>query len=69
MNPLPPSASMYTPDDIMAEKLPKMTVIAEGVETQKQLDCPKIMGCDEFQGYQLGRPIPIDEYSSLVFLK
>lgn len=52
----------------MAKNL-EMTVIAEGVETQKQLDCLKIMGCDEFQGYLLSRPIPIDEYSSLVFSK
>lgn len=47
----------------------EMTVIAEGVETEEQLDRLKMMGCNEFQGYLLGRPMAIDDYVSLVFLK
>jgi EAL domain-containing protein (putative c-di-GMP-specific phosphodiesterase class I) len=33
-------------------------VIAEGVETQQQLECLRAQQCDEVQGYLLGRPIP-----------
>lgn len=35
-----------------------MQVIAEGVETQGQHDALAGMGCDAFQGYLLGRPVP-----------
>jgi diguanylate cyclase (GGDEF)-like protein len=33
---------------------------AEGVETQGQLDCLIKLGCAEFQGFLLGRPMPAD---------
>ncbi len=35
-----------------------LSVIAEGVENQAQLDFLREHGCDEVQGFYLGRPIP-----------
>jgi diguanylate cyclase (GGDEF)-like protein len=36
-------------------------ILAEGVENQTQLDILESEGCDEAQGYLLGRPKPYDE--------
>ncbi|CCU73879.1 hypothetical protein TOL_3493 [Thalassolituus oleivorans MIL-1] len=33
------------------------TVLAEGVETQGQLECLTTCGCDRFQGYYFSRPL------------
>jgi len=38
-----------------------MEVVAEGVETQAQLDFLRAVGCDAAQGYHLARPLPHDE--------
>lgn len=35
-----------------------LTVVAEGVETQVQLDALRELGCDEVQGYLYARPAP-----------
>jgi len=34
-------------------------VVAEGVETEGQMQLLQIMGCESFQGYMFGRPAPI----------
>ena len=36
--------------------------IAEGVETQEQLDILNELGCDQVQGYHMGRPVPADVF-------
>jgi EAL domain-containing protein (putative c-di-GMP-specific phosphodiesterase class I) len=41
-------------------------VIAEGVETEEQLAFLAGEGCDEVQGYLVGRPQPIAHYRQLV---
>jgi diguanylate cyclase (GGDEF)-like protein/PAS domain S-box-containing protein len=43
-----------------------MRVIAEGVETTEQLAFLSGGHCDEVQGYLIGRPMPIEDYSDIV---
>jgi predicted signal transduction protein with EAL and GGDEF domain/CheY-like chemotaxis protein len=40
----------------------RLKVIAEGVETQEQLDFLRAHRCEQAQGYLIGRPVPIDEF-------
>ncbi len=41
-----------------------MLVVGEGVETQGQLDLLRALGCDEVQGFLLGRPVAADVMSA-----
>ena len=41
-------------------------IIAEGVETIEQADFLKARGCDFYQGYLYGKPIPISEFDLIV---
>ena len=45
----------------MARSL-ELQVIAEGVETQWQRDTLIRLGCDQYQGYLFGRPVPIEAF-------
>jgi EAL domain-containing protein (putative c-di-GMP-specific phosphodiesterase class I) len=43
-----------------------MPVIAEGVETPKQYEYLKSIGCDIVQGFLLGKPMPEHEIDKLL---
>ncbi|SMH53551.1 bifunctional diguanylate cyclase/phosphodiesterase [Azospirillum agricola] len=49
----------------MARSL-RMQTLAEGVETEEQFHCLAGLGCDQIQGYLLGRPMPFDEFVAFV---
>ena len=50
----------------MAHQL-KLKVIAEGVETQAELDFLVKHKCDDAQGYIFSRPLPTKEFEKLLF--
>jgi EAL domain-containing protein (putative c-di-GMP-specific phosphodiesterase class I) len=49
----------------MAKGLGLMT-LAEGVETREQLRMLQNLGCDQFQGHLLGRPMPAEDFGFLL---
>jgi diguanylate cyclase (GGDEF)-like protein/PAS domain S-box-containing protein len=40
------------------------TVIAEGIETEDQLDVLRDLSCDEGQGYHFSRPLPANDFAT-----
>jgi len=44
----------------------KLRVLAEGVETQPQLDILRDQGCDAIQGYFFSHPLPADRVEQLI---
>jgi EAL domain-containing protein (putative c-di-GMP-specific phosphodiesterase class I) len=38
-------------------------VVAEGVETQEQVDVLRRLGCERAQGYFFARPVPLEQLS------
>ena len=44
----------------MAQKL-ELTTVAEGVETESELELMRDLGCESVQGYLIARPMPVEE--------
>ncbi len=44
----------------------KVTLVAEGVETQEQLTLLKNMGCDQAQGFLFSKPVPEENFTKLL---
>jgi diguanylate cyclase (GGDEF)-like protein/PAS domain S-box-containing protein len=42
----------------------KLSVVAEGVETEEQSRLLRLLDCDEMQGYLFGKPVPRDEFEA-----
>ena len=49
------------PDDLRSLSPDEIPVLAEGIETKAHLDFMRDEGCDEAQGYFLGRPMPVGQ--------
>ena len=58
-------AAIVTATIAMAHAL-NLTVIAEGVETEQQLQFLKDNGCEQMQGYYFSRPVPAEEATELL---
>jgi diguanylate cyclase len=43
-----------------------LKVIAEGVETQDQLEFLRELGCDQYQGFHCSPPVPADEFEVMM---
>lgn len=44
----------------------RLKVIAEGVETDEQLDYLRELGCDQYQGYLRSKPVPANQFEALL---
>jgi len=44
----------------------RLTVVAEGVDSEEQARFLRLLRCDEMQGYLVGRPVPFDEMTRLL---
>ena len=61
----PDETSIVTAILSMAQSL-NLRVVAEGVETQAELDFLQAHNCEEAQGYYFSRPVPADKFAQLL---
>ena len=61
----PDDAAIVTSIISLAHNL-RLNVIAEGVETEAQLQYLQRHGCDEIQGYYFSRPVPASAFAQLI---
>ncbi len=64
----PDDAAIVSAIIAMAKSL-RFNVIAEGVETVEQLNYLAAKGCNEVQGYFLGKPVPAKEFTDFLVKK
>jgi diguanylate cyclase (GGDEF)-like protein len=61
-----PNDAVMVQTIIVLAKNFRLNVIAEGVETQAQLDFLRENGCMAYQGYLFSKPVPIEEFDALL---
>ncbi|HUE83217.1 MAG TPA: EAL domain-containing protein [Pyrinomonadaceae bacterium] len=61
----PDDAAMVMAIITLAHNL-RLNVVAEGVETQEQLQLLRLLRCDEIQGFFFSRPLAVDAVSTLL---
>ena len=44
----------------------RLKVVAEGVETEEQATMLRLLRCDEMQGYLFSKPVPLEQFSTLL---
>lgn len=49
----------------LSKKL-NISVVVEGVESEKQVEFLKSIGAEIIQGYYFSKPIPVEEYEKLI---
>lgn len=60
------NASAIAQTIVLLGKSLNMEVIAEGVETDSQLEHLAHLGCHHYQGYLFSRPLPVEEFEEFV---
>jgi len=61
----PDDAAIATAIILMGHSL-KLSVVAEGVETESQLEFLRVLQCNEIQGYLFSPPVPADRAEQLL---
>jgi diguanylate cyclase (GGDEF)-like protein/PAS domain S-box-containing protein len=61
-----PDASVIVATIIRMAHSLKLKVIAEGVESSEHVTLLRTQGCDEMQGYWLGRPLPAETFAEYI---
>ncbi len=64
-----PDSAAVTDAIIALAKSLRLSITAEGVETQDQLNYLQIRGCDEGQGFYFSRPVPTEQMTEMLKLK
>ena len=60
-----PNAEAIVETIIHLARLLKLTTTAEGVETHSQAEALRSLGCDCFQGYLYGKPMPVEDFVAM----
>ena len=59
------SASLVQTIISLARSL-RLTVVAEGVDSEEQAKLLRLLRCDQMQGYLFSRPVPFEQLTALL---